>query len=283
MTRNSNSISAGWRRSLASAWSTTGWSSTASPSTATVRRSSRLLAAARLAALLGWLLFCVVAHLLTRPFGRSPWPRRLLRGVAWLAGARVRCAGPPVAPRTLIIANHVSWLDIPALAGATDCAFVAKDGLKAHPVMRWLCRENGTVFVDRGDRRGIADQAAAMRAALDTRRPLTLFPEGTVGDGAALLPFRPALLSAFAPAPSGIALRPVAIDYNGAAPDFGWPQGESGTANFLRLLGRRGTVAITLHLLAPLPPGDDRKQLAAQAQDAIAAALAPSGLASAAV
>ena len=232
---------------------------------------------------MAWLLFCVLAHLLTRPFGTSPWPRRLLRGVGWLAGARVRSDGPPVAPRTLIIANHVSWLDIPVLAGATGCAFVAKDGLRAHPVMRWLCKENGTVFVDRGDRRGIAEQTAAMRVALETGRPLTLFPEGTVGDGGSLLPFRPALLSAFAPAPAHTQLRPVAIDYNGAAPEFGWPQGESGIANFLRLLGRRGTVEVTLHILPVLPPSDDRKQLAAQAHDAIAAALAPSEVAPAAV
>jgi len=207
----------------------------------------------------------------------------LLRGVAWLAGARVRRDGPPVASRTLIIANHVSWLDIPVLAGATGCAFVAKDGLRAHPIMRWLCVENGTVFVDRGDRRGIAEQAAAMRAALDTERPLTLFPEGTVGDGGALLPFRPALLSAFAPAPEHSELRPVAIDYNGAAPEFGWPQDESGVANFVRLLGRRGMVEVTLHLLPALPRSDNRKQLAALAHDAIAAALAPSGVAPAAV
>jgi len=240
-------------------------------------------AAVRAALLLGWLLVCVLGHLFTRPFARSPWPRRLLHGVARLAGARVRTDGFPIAPRTLIIANHVSWLDIPILAGATGCTFVAKDGLRAHPLMRWLCQENGTVFVDRGDRRGIAEQTAAMQAALDTDRPLTLFPEGTVGDGDTLLPFRPALLSAFAPAPPHTELRPVAINYNGAAPDFSWPPGEGGVANFVRLLGRRGTVAVTLHLLPTLPPSADRKLLAAQAHDAIAAALAPSRVAPAAL
>ena len=231
----------------------------------------------------GWLAFCVLIHLLVRRWRPSPWPRRLLRGIARLAGARVRTAGPPVAEHSLLIANHVSWLDIPILAGATGCAFVAKDELKGHPFMRWLCVENGTVFVDRSDKRGIAGQTAAMREALETGRPLTLFPEGTVSDGGGLLPFRPSLLSAFAPTPPHIPVRPVAIDYGPAARDYGWPQGEKGTANFLRLLGRRGTVAVTVHLLDPLTDCQDRKQMARAAHDAIAAALASGGAAPAAV
>jgi hypothetical protein len=73
------------------------------------------------------------------------------------------------------------------------------------------------------------------------------------------------------------------VDYGPAAPEFGWPQGESGRANFLRMLGRRGTARVTLHLLPELPALEDRKALARAAHDAIAAALAPSGVAPAAV
>ena len=231
----------------------------------------------------GWLGLCVVCHLAVRRRAPGRWPRRLLRGIARIAGARASIAGAPVAEHSLLIANHVSWLDIPVLAGATGCAFVAKADLRGNRVMHWLCQENGTVFVDRQDRGGIRDQAAAMRTALETGRPLTLFPEGTVGDGRSLLPFRPALLSAFAPPPRHVPVRPVAIDYGGAAAEFGWPEGESGVANFLRLLGRRGTVPITIYLLPPLPPSDDRKVLARASHDAIAGALASSGIAPAAV
>ncbi|MFC7537322.1 lysophospholipid acyltransferase family protein [Sphingomonas sp. GCM10030256] len=188
-----------------------------------------------------------------------------------------------MAPYTLLVSNHVSWLDIPALASATGCAFVSKDELAGHPVMRWLCIQNATVFVKRSNRRGIGDQAAAMIDALRSGRPLTLFPEGTVGDGGRLLPFRPSLLSAVAPPPSGIAVRPVAIDYGQSAPDFGWTQGENGKANFLKIMGRRGSAEVIVRLLEPLPPSTDRKQLARAAHDAIAAALAPSGVAPAAV
>ena len=233
----------------------------------------------RLLALAGWLIVCVPFHLVSRALGSSPWPRRFLGGVAWIVGARTRTDGHPIQPHTLLIANHVSWLDIPILAGATGCAFVSKDELKGHPVMHWLCEQNATVFVDRSDKRGIADQTADMIRSLERPQPLALFPEGTVGDGGTLLPFRPPLLSAFAPPPAHVAIRPVAIDYGPAAREFGWPDGESGKQNFLRMLGRRGTVEVTLHLLPPLPAIQDRKQLARAAQDAIATALAPSGVA----
>lgn len=246
-------------------------------------RPSLLIAALRILGLLGWLALCVPLHLIARGLGRSEWPRRFLRGVAWIAGARVRAAGEPIAPHTLILANHVSWLDIQVLAGATGCAFVAKDELKGHPLIRWLAQENGTVFIDRSDRRGIGEQTEQMLRALERRKPLALFPEGTVADGTRLLPFRPALLNAFAPSPEAVTIRPVAIDYGQASPEFGWPQGESGKSNFLRMIGRRGTVSVTLHLLPPLPSIDGRKQLARAAHDAIASALLPSGIAPAAV
>jgi 1-acyl-sn-glycerol-3-phosphate acyltransferase len=220
-----------------------------------------------------WLLVCAAIHILVRNFGPSPWPRRLLRGIGWIAGARVRSEGIKPSAATLMVANHVSWLDIPMLAGATNCAFVAKDGLRAHPVMRWLCQENDTVFVERDRRGSIGEQVAAMEAAISSHKPLTLFAEGTVGDGTRLLPFRSSLLKIAENPRLPLTVQPVAIDYRGVAPEFGWPAGESGQANFLRLLGRKGTVAVTLHFLDPLAPGQDRKALTAQAQAAIAAAL----------
>jgi lyso-ornithine lipid O-acyltransferase len=246
---------------------------------ATASGGSRLLAALRFLAIAGWLAFCAACHLVARNFGTSPWPRRLLAGVAWIVGAQVRTRGSLPNGATLIVANHVSWLDIPMLAGATNCSFVAKDGLRAHPFMRWLCKENGNVFVDRDDRGTIGDQLGAIAAALGSPKPLTLFPEGTVGENGRMLPFRSSLLKIAEQPPLPITIQPVAIDYGRHAPEFGWPQGESGVANFLRLLGRRGRVTVTLHLLEPLGPDLNRKQLARTAQTRIQVALVPSGAA----
>jgi 1-acyl-sn-glycerol-3-phosphate acyltransferase len=232
-----------------------------------------LRALLRLLAMAFWLAACASVHLIVRPFGPSPWPRRLLRGIGWIAGARVRTTGIRPSTGTLIVANHVSWLDIPMLAGATDCAFVAKDALRGHPFMRWLCEQNGTVFVDRDRRGSVGDQLASMEAAIRSHKPLTLFAEGTVGDGTGLLPFRSSLLKLAENPPLPLTVQPAAIDYNGDAPEFGWPAGEPGRANFLRLLGRKGVVRVTLHYLPALARGQGRKALAAQSEEAIAAAL----------
>lgn len=237
-------------------------------------------AAARCGALLLLFLACLGPHLLSlAATGRSRWPRRFLSGVARLCGMRVTTVGEPVAAYSLIVANHLSWLDIPILAGATGCAFVSKEELRGNQLLGWLADQNDTLYVHRQQRGEARAQVEAVAKALGRARPLALFPEGTTGDGRALLPFRSALLAAVAPPPNGVAVRPVAIDYGAAAPRIGWSNGESGGANLLRVLGRRGTLPVIVRLLAPLPPGSDRKQLAAAAQAAVQQALAASGAA----
>jgi lyso-ornithine lipid O-acyltransferase len=240
--------------------------------------SSRLRAYGRIAGLILWFLACIVPHSIARLTGTSRWPRRFMRGAAAICGADVRCDGAEAMRGTLLVANHASWLDIPVLCTATGCAFVSKAELTTHPVMRWFADQNETIYVDRGARRDIHGQAAAITEGLRHDKPLALFPEGTVGDGVSLLPFKPSLLSAVSPPPEGIAVRPAAIDYGRLGPVIGWGTGEPGVANFLRVLGRRGRIPVTVHLLPALPPSPDRKQLAKLAHDAIAEALAPSGI-----
>ena len=72
-------------------------------------------------------------------------------------------------------------------------------------------------------------------------------------------------------------------DYGAAFAELGWGPDEHGIANAVRLLGRRGRIPVTVRLLDPLPPTADRKALAKQANDSVAAALAPSGIVPAAL
>ncbi len=226
----------------------------------------------------GWFVVCVVPHLLSKLSGRSRWPRRFLGGIAWIVGADVRTEGVAARRGDLLIANHVSWLDIMVLAGATGCAFISKAEIRGHPFLRWVADQNHTIYVDRAERRAIHDQAKAIVDGLRRDQPLALFPEGTVGDGGTLLPFKPSLLSAVAPAPDGVTLRPVAIDYHGRAHLLGWAPGEHGLDNALRILGRKGRLPVTVRLLEPIAPSLDRKIIARAAHDAVAAALASSGI-----
>jgi 1-acyl-sn-glycerol-3-phosphate acyltransferase len=177
---------------------------------------------------------------------------------------------------SFIIANHVSWVDILALGGATGSAFVAHDGIAGWPVIGWLAAQNNTVFVARDRRGALNSQLDALRAALAGHQPVALFPEGTTSDGAGLLPFKPSLLAVLLPPPRSVRIQPVHIDYGPATADIAWHSDEGAGANAKRLLERKGRLDVTLRFLEPFDPAicPDRKILAAMSQQRIAASIA---------
>ena len=183
----------------------------------------------------------------------------------------MQVTGRPVDAHTLVIANHTSWLDILILGGFVNSAFVSKDEL-GHGLLHWLADQNATVYVKRTHVRGAKDQAAAVARALERDKPVAVFPEGTTGPGTHLLPFRSTLLEAANFAAKDVEIRPVAIDYGAARAEIAWFH-EPGMDNVLRALGRPGRLAVTVHTLEPLDRSGDRKQLAAQAREAIAETL----------
>ena len=247
------------------------------------RSSSRLLYGLRLAGLVALFLTYVPPHLLSKwLFGRSSWPPRFLRHAGIIAGLRPRVEGAPLAPHSFIIANHTSWLDILILGGWTGTAFVSKAEVRDTPLLGWIADQNRTLYIERSARRDSHNQVRQIAEALAHGQPLAVFPEGTTGSGRHLLEFRSTLLEAVAPPPPGVAVRPVALDFGAHADMVAWHSGEPGMANFRRVLGNRGTIELTVRMLAPLPVSDDRKSLAREARDRIAAAISsldgPTGL-----
>jgi 1-acyl-sn-glycerol-3-phosphate acyltransferase len=230
------------------------------------------------AALLLALLLMLPPHLVARLTGRSPWPHRFLALAGRIAGLRVRIAGTPLRRDVFYIANHVSWTDILALGGATGCAFVSKDDVGRWPLIGWLAAQNNTILVARDRRAAIGDQIAAMRRAIADHQPVTLFPEGTTGDGRTLLPFKPTLLATLLPPPRDIRVQPVLIDYGDATGIVAWHGDESAGAIAARITGHHAPIPVTLHFLDPIDPAAfaDRKALAAACRAPIAAALASS-------
>ena len=226
----------------------------------------------RIAGLILLLALLAPVHIVTKALlDRSPWPQRFLAAAARIIGARVRLDGSPIHGHTLLLSNHVSWLDILVMGGSTGCTFVSKDEL-GHPLIHWLADQNATVYVKRTHRKGARDQALKVAEALQGAKPVTIFPEGTTGPGTHLLPFRSALLEAANYAARDVSIRPVALDYGSRASEIGWWE-QPGKANIFRLLGRRGTLPVTIHLLEPLAHSSDRKQIAQKASSAIAQSL----------
>jgi 1-acyl-sn-glycerol-3-phosphate acyltransferase len=233
----------------------------------------------RALAIVAALLVCLPLHYLWRLSGRrSPWPRRFLGLVARAAGMRVRVIGVPLERDVLFLANHLSWLDILVLAGASGTAFVSKAEVAGIPVVGWLAGINNTVFVARSERSAVRGQADALRTALASGQPVALFPEGTTEGGPEILPFRASLLASLFPPLPGVKVQPVALDYGRAAHDLAWVGDEPGLANVRKVLSRRGTAFVTLHFLAPVDPATgDRKALAKAARAEIVEALGTLG------
>lgn len=160
---------------------------------------SSLRAALRLFFYLGWtgllLPVQIVAVALSLPLAvRLPvfYHRRCLRLIGMEVVARGKMAAPgPV----LFVCNHSSYLDITVLGSLIPGSFVAKREVAGWPLFGLLAKLQRTVFVDRGARRQVAAQRSEIAGRLMRGENLILFPEGTSGDGARVLPFKSALLA----------------------------------------------------------------------------------------
>ena len=230
---------------------------------------SRLRFALRLAALAVALTGALAIHGLWRLLRLpSPWPRFFLNTVARIVGARPQIIGTPLRRDVVFVSNHLSWIDILLIAGASGSAFVAKAELRAVPLVGWLCTLNHTIFVAREDRLGVTAQIATIRDALARAWPVTVFPEGTTGDGRTLLPFKAALLAVLEPPPPGVMVQPIRIDYGDATDELAWVGDEPGDVHAKRVLSRRGTFRPTLRFCPPFDPArfPGRKAITAEAR-----------------
>ncbi|WP_073973685.1 lysophospholipid acyltransferase family protein [Erythrobacter donghaensis] len=231
---------------------------------------------ARSLGLIALLLVFVPLHYLYRVISYgSPFPMLFLRCAARVCGARVKVVGTHLKRDVFFVANHISWVDILALAGASGTAFVAKAELATAPVVGWLASLNRTVFVKREHRMGVAEQINALKEALVDNWSVTVFPEGTTTDGQSLLPFKTSMLSVLEPPPPGVLVQPVILDYGPVAEWIGWIGEEGGLNNAKRVLSRKGSFPVRLHFLEPFSPEDfkGRKAISIEARRRIEEAL----------
>lgn len=214
----------------------------------------------------------LVWHLLKLP---SPWAMLFLRIAARALGARVKVHGTPLRRDVFFVANHLSWHDIPILAGITGTAFVAQDGVRDWPIIGWLATLNRTIFVSRTEKQNVAGQVAELREAIAENWSVTLFPEGTTSDGRQLLPFKQSLFATLAPPPKPMLIQPVLLDFGDAGPDIAWLGEETGWESAWRAFTRPGNYDVGVHFLEPFNPAEmaDRKVVCALSRARLASAL----------
>jgi 1-acyl-sn-glycerol-3-phosphate acyltransferase len=224
-------------------------------------------------------------RLLLAPFERrrerftSWYFRRWSGAVLGLLGLTVRVSGEPPAPPFLMVANHLSYIDILVLASRLGCVFVSKAEVRGWPLLGPICRTLGTIFIDREARRDIPRVIAEVERDLKKGRGVVLFPEGTSSAGLTVEPFKPPLLALAARAGQPVHYAALAYRTTGASDppahrSVAWSGGVPFAEHAWGLLHLQAIEA-TIRF-APEPIFEtDRKRLAERLRQAILAELRP--------
>jgi 1-acyl-sn-glycerol-3-phosphate acyltransferase len=153
----------------------------------------------------------------------------------------------------LIVSNHRSYVDIPAVGALTPAHFIAKADIQNWPVLGFTFRISPTLFVDRGD----ADKRKALRREVRQRFEqgvsIINFPEGTTTAGPGLLPFKMGLFKELYP--MGIPVVPVTVTYSGEESRVEWIGNDTFFGHLLRLAGHQRLTA-HIRILEPMQTQD---------------------------
>jgi 1-acyl-sn-glycerol-3-phosphate acyltransferase len=204
--------------------------------------------------------------------------RRWALQLLGIVGVQLSVRGDPpgIEPRSgVVVANHVSWLDIFVIAAVSPSRFVSKSEVRDWPVAGYLATKAGTVYLERTRRRDAARVNREMAELLAAGERLAVFPEGTTTDGSELKHFHGSLLQPAAE--SGAPVFPAAIRYLDAEGNVTPAPAYVGNESFMQSLGRilaaRG-LRVEVTFLAPIAvAGRTRNDIAREAERVIASAL----------
>jgi 1-acyl-sn-glycerol-3-phosphate acyltransferase len=204
--------------------------------------------------------------------------QRWSRGVLDILQVRLHRQGtiPSDGIPTVIVANHVSWLDVWLIHSVDPVRFVAKSDIRSWPVVGWLVEKAGTIFIQRARRHDTARTNGLIVETLLRGEKVGMFPEGTTTDGTELKPFHASL---FQPAVgAGARIVAVALRYPDAQ---GGPNldaayaGDRSLLESLRLILRYRSLRAELIVAGMFEVnGKTRREIAAEAEQLITRALA---------
>jgi 1-acyl-sn-glycerol-3-phosphate acyltransferase len=199
--------------------------------------------------------------------------------IAWWSAGMLRALGIELQARghfkagaKLIVANHISWLDIMAIhAACPEARFVSKADVMHWPLINRLVACAGTLYIERDKRRDALRVVHRMAEALDAGQTVAVFPEGTTGDGHRLLPFHANLLQAAIA--TGVPVQPVVLrfsDREHAVSPAAFFVGDTTLAQSLWMLARGRGLRVRVDVLPPQATRHaDRRALALHLHDLI--------------
>lgn len=158
----------------------------------------------------GALLLLLADRLTGRRHSRSPLARACFLACCRCLGIRIREQGTGPRGPVLLLSNHISWTDIPVLGALMEIRFLSKAEVARWPLVGWLARQAGTMFIRRGGGEA-AQRRNDIASILEAGESVLIFPEGTTSPGLTVQPFFPRLIGAASTA--GVPVVPVSIAY----------------------------------------------------------------------
>ncbi|HJV62315.1 MAG TPA: lysophospholipid acyltransferase family protein [Albitalea sp.] len=199
------------------------------------------------------------------------WSRRMLR----VLGIALDTRGLPRGGSTLVVANHISWLDILAINAVQPARFVSKADVRRWPLIGWLVASAGTLFIERERKRDALRVVHQVAGALGRGDTIAVFPEGTTSEGHDLLPFHANLLQAAIATETPI--QPVALRFSDSREPVSRAAAYVGDTHLLRSVWSVVSASQMRASIAWLLPVEtrhaDRRALAELVRGHIAAAL----------
>jgi 1-acyl-sn-glycerol-3-phosphate acyltransferase len=241
--------------------------------------TSKLRVVARSARFLVFILGAILSRCMAVTFSAKARSRRAAaEWLQWTAEGcrRILALEPrtfgPLPSRGLLVANHLSYLDIILLAALRPCVFVSKAEVRGWPIFGQCAALGSTIFVDRSRRAKVSAVGEQMRAALAEDLLIVLFPEGTSSGGQRVLPFRSSLLE---PALElGCPVTAAAIGYSieeGSVPEEICYWKDMTLLPHLLNVWSKPSIRASVRCGVPRPRGGDRKSLAVELHDEVAA------------
>lgn len=232
------------------------------------------LTRALLHAVAGWLTIVLVFPRLDQP-ARDARVQSWAQGMLRVLGIRLEVQGtPPATGPLLLVANHISWLDVLVMHAARHCRFIAKADVRRWPLIGTLATGGGTLYIERASRRDAMRVVHQMARSLERGEILAVFPEGTTGEGQALLPFHSNLIQAAVA--SGAPVQPVALLFidsvsGGMARGPSYVGDETLLGSVWRTLAGERVTARVRYGAPEMADGRDRRAWAAQLREQVQA------------